>query len=164
MKQETFLYLSSTAWTWLSAIFTFLAVAVALFLPFYLDYLKEKNINNLIEKEYQSNISIIKKALEENNKDYSKSYVWNSEQTYKIVIQAWILSKVNLNNWNDYKLHLAVSDSNKYMYYQEKNWKISELIDYTNKAQNVFKSWFDEKQMNDINIDIFKTKLNEFKF
>lgn len=163
MKQETFLHLSSTAWTWLSAIATFLAVLVALFLPFYLEYLKEKNIINLVDQEYKININIIKDAKDSKNKDYTnliKGTPLNIEQVI-LAKQIHILKNLSLNNWKDYKWNIAVNNWKKYLDFENKNKEISSLIEYYEKVANI--KTFTTEQQNTIDVDFFKNTLESFK-
>lgn len=159
MENETLLLISSIG----STIATFLAVVVALVLPFILEYKREKNILNLIKKEYESNKNLIEKVKIENVKDYSDSEIlknyWISEQNLKLIIKSGILWNVNLNNWLLYKEHLAISNSEKYLYYQKENENFQELKNLADNVEKISRWKFNDEQRNNMNIALFESLL-----
>ena len=106
---KTFLMLSSTAWTALSSIATFLVVLVALFLPFYQERKKRKNLIELIEDEIKSN----SKTLEMAQKNEGMAPA--------------ILREINLNIWEDHKQNLANISSDDYLEFKEINTRFHYL-------------------------------------
>ncbi len=166
MEKETFMYISSIGWSWISAISTFLAVIIALAMPFILEYRKNKNILKIIEKEYESNYNLIKNANNTSNKQFSN--VQNDFPEINIdglTIEYKIntLFNINLINWDLYKNILASSNSDKYLYYQEKNKVIQELKEYAKKIKNNSTNNISEKEMYIINERIFIDQLNNFE-
>ena len=115
---ETFLMLSSTAWTALSSIATFLVVLVALFLPFYQERKKRKNLIELIKDEIKSNSETLEVA--QKNKDMAPA----------------ILREINLNIWEDHKQNLANISSNDYLEFK----KINTMFHYLKKDAELIHS------------------------
>ena len=96
-EPEMFLSLSIVAWSAISSIATLLAVAVALFLPFYYEKKKQQNLGRLIEYELNKNIELLGKAYSQ------KVTKIRDREISKINLMCPILEHLNQEIWNDSK-------------------------------------------------------------
>ncbi|MBU0622014.1 MAG: hypothetical protein KJ795_09210 [Gammaproteobacteria bacterium] len=120
---ECFIWLNGTAWTGLSAVATFLAVLVALFLPGYQEYKQNQNIVALIEKELEENYSRLVKT--ENWKDQTINGQSISALSQKFAIAEHISLKI----WSEYKYKLAVYSSEEYEKFNAPNDVLDRILD-----------------------------------
>ncbi len=123
-EPETFISLSGLAWSAISSIATVLAVIVALFLPFYSVRKKKSNLSKLIEKEIDFNIELLKKA------SLCKDENLDGTHISRLNIMCTILSKIDLNVWNDNKQTIAEVSSSRFMKYSEINKRLDSIKEY----------------------------------
>lgn len=129
---ENFIGLTGTAWTGLSAVATFLAVVVALFLPSYQEYKQNKNILALIKIELDDNYSLLVKT--ENWKDQEIGGQKLLALDQKIAAAEHIKLKI----WNEFKYKLAVYSSKKYEQHKDLIDVLERIADYrTNIIANI---------------------------
>lgn len=113
IKLETFISLSSIAWSAISSIATVLAVIVALFLPFYYEKKKKTNLSKLIENEIRSNIDLLQEA------NSTKEGIINGRTTSRLNLMCPKLVHLSLNIWNDNKQTIAEITAKKFLKYSE---------------------------------------------
>jgi hypothetical protein len=111
IKEEMFLSLTSTAWSAISAITTFLAVLVALFLPFYYERKKKINLSNLIEVELARNFELLNKANSVGTAQINGQPISRCNLMYPY------LAKLDLSVWSENKKTVAEISSNRYLKY-----------------------------------------------
>jgi len=144
MKNETFLNLSAVDWSAISTVVTFLVVLVALFLPLYFEKKKEKNLSRLIEYELASNIRSLKEAIR------IKQSQLNGITISKIdMMCAIIVSRLDLDIWNDNKQTIAEISSKKFLKYSAVAKMMKDIKSYANdikskKGQSLYVSSIEE--------------------
>lgn len=112
-NSDVFFYLTSTDWSAISTIATIAAVAVALFLPFYIDHKKKKNLVKLIIAELSNNKELLAKAHSQKVPEMA------GKSISKIKLMCPILEHLSLVIWDNSKQTVAEISSAKYLKYKD---------------------------------------------
>ena len=118
-------------WTAFSAIATFCAVLVALFLPIFTNYRKYLKMKKVIYMEFYENCSILGKIGY-----WNKTSLDNNPVATGYLINIAYLNELNLSFWNKYKFEISIRDINIYN-------DLKKYINYIEKIKLILK---DEKQ------------------
>jgi len=119
--REEFLGFSSTAWSGLGAISTFLAVLVALASPYIFERLKINRLFKLILNEMHSNISLVKTASD------AKKCPNPIQVSLELMANA-SLCNLNLDEWKSHRNTLSTFSAKKYLRIKSVNDQLSELL------------------------------------
>lgn len=119
-------------WTAFSAIATFCAVLVALFLPIFTNYRKYINMKKVIYMEFYENCSILGKIS-----DWNETTTLNNNPVPTGYLKnIAYLNELNLSFWNKYKFEISIRDINIY----------NDLKEYISNIEKIKFILKDEKQ------------------
>ena len=127
MEQDVFLGLSSTAWSAISSIATVLAVFVALFIPFYYESKRKRNIDNILECELFENYKLLKKAQQCNDGNF------RGQPISKIQLMCLVLNTLSVECWKENKKSMAEMSKQMYAKYSEVNSFIEDICKHSNE-------------------------------
>jgi hypothetical protein len=121
---DLFIGLSNTAWTALSSIATFCAVALALWFPISEKISRRSKVYRTIENEISENFLVLEKAKNPSNRfmDLSKAP--------KHIITGYTLDQINTSYWDQNKQYVSESSLKRYNEYRRINKDLNELKDF----------------------------------
>lgn len=143
-------------WTAFSAIATFCAVLVALFLPIFTNYRKYSNMKKVIYMEFYENCSILGKIG-----DWNESTTLNNDfiPTGYLKNMAYV-NELNLSFWNKYKFEISIRDITIYNELKEYISDIEKIkLISKNEEQHVILQLFCHDFIESLRKSKFKNKL-----
>lgn len=111
METETFLFLTGIGWAAVSSVATLLAVIVALFLPFFTECIKKRNILKIADIQIQENYQLLLKANE------LQASSINGETISRVNMMSAVLRNIDNSFWYENKQKVAEISSKKYIEY-----------------------------------------------